>query len=416
MKKLLIMMGSYYPKPYANGICVHQIALALKKQGYEIHIVCFNKQGDKKEDLFEGIFIHRVKMRLFFRLCFYAENNIYTRKSKLVYKLAMILNKIKKIMYLPLYPMVSPVFIYRYYVRAKALHKEYNFDMVLSVYNPLEALVAGTMVKKKYPNIKFGLYVLDSLTNNTEKKYFSKSWIESKGWKWEKWSYTYADIVLNLKCHEKHHQKERYHIYRSKMKIIDIPLINKIKFDKNISLFDINYTHFVYTGALNFQNRNPQYLCELFLSLGGASEYKLHFYSRGDCEELIDQYVEKTCGNIKRYGYVNQKEALLAIYEANFLISIGNRNTDMIPSKIFEYMSTGKPIIHFYKSENDSCLTYLQKYPLTLLINENEGLEDNINKVKDFIDSPKEPLEFSKIMEMFKQNTPQYTVDIISKN
>ncbi len=199
MKKILIMMGSYFPKPMANGICTHQIALELKKNGYDVHVICFNKSGDLREDSYDGIKIHRVKMRLFFKMLFYSENIINTLRGKCIYKIAMIINKIKKLIYAPFYPMTSPIFIYRYYKLAKRLHKENNFDIIISVYNPLEALIAGSMMKKKYKEINFAIYILDTLSNSPKVKFLSKSWTEWKGWQWEKRIYKYADIIFNMK-------------------------------------------------------------------------------------------------------------------------------------------------------------------------------------------------------------------------
>jgi hypothetical protein len=50
--------------------------------------------------------------------------------------------------------------------------------------------------------------------------------------------------------------------------------------------------------------------------------------------------------------------------------SIRNSVEFQIPGKIFEYMSTGKPILHFSKFSEDPAITYLKRYPKALIINE----------------------------------------------
>ena len=415
IKNILIITDSYFPKPLANGICIHQIALILKELGYEVHIICFEKKGDKKEDLFEGIFIHRVNMRLFFKLRHYAEDNIESWKGKLVYKIAMLLNKFKKIIYLPFYPMTSPLFIYRYYKLARKLHEKHEFSMIISVYNPLEAVVAGMLVKRHFNKVKYIIYSLDSLTNNGGVKIIPNKWTEDKGWQWEKICYRYADKILNLKCHEKHHNKERYLEFKNKMEIIDIPLLRSLNnnFEKRESPFEKEYMQWIYTGALNSKSRNPTYLCKIFETINSNNKYKLHFYSRGNCEHIIEKYQEKTKGHVVRHGYVSAGESVNAINNSDFLISIGNNNSDMIPSKIFEYISTGKKIIHFYERDGDSCINYYKQYPLALLINQNENFLENIKKIITFVNEPYTKIEIRSLESIFEMNTPQYTAKII---
>ena len=105
------------------------------------------------------------------------------------------------------------------------------------------------------------------------------------------------------------------------------------------------------------------------------------------------------------------------ISNAQVLISIGNANTDMVPSKIFEYMATGKPIIHFYSTERDSCIQYYKKYPLSLLIKEdNSYMQDNADRIIEFISKVLgKTLQYKEVESMFPLNTPVYTVRIINE-
>ena len=66
--------------------------------------------------------------------------------------------------------------------------------------------------------------------------------------------------------------------------------------------------------------------------------------------------------------------------EADVLINIGSSVDTMVPSKIFEYMATGKPIISFFRHDTEPSIHYLGHYPLTLLIKEDW---DNFTKVHD---------------------------------
>ena len=52
--------------------------------------------------------------------------------------------------------------------------------------------------------------------------------------------------------------------------------------------------------------------------------------------------------------------------EADILVNIGNSVGNQMPSKIFEYIGTGKPILNLYKIPDCPTLKYLEKYPAAL--------------------------------------------------
>ena len=104
------------------------------------------------------------------------------------------------------------------------------------------------------------------------------------------------------------------------------------------------------------------------------------------------------------------------IMQNTLLISIGNTDSPMIPSKLFVYMSSCKPIIHFYYNNKDSCLPYLEKYPYSLLLNMNDSMDTNLNKTKLFINNLYflSEYDYHEVFEMLAQRllrcTPLYTV------
>jgi len=414
-------MGSYFPKPQANGICVHQISLALKNIGYDVHIICFKKDGDLSEDEFEGVYVHRVKPRFVYRLTEYCESRTITKRIKIIRSMATLIHRLKRLLFLPLYPMTSPMLIWRFYNTAVKLHqKVMGFDILLSVYNPFAALVAGAMVKKKFNNLKFVLYVLDTLTNTGGTTFLSSKQVEKKGWRWEKRIYKYADLIINMKCHETHHQQKRYDLYREKMALTDSPLFRPLKCDNEskVSPFDGRHQHWVYTGRLIMKSYDPWYAVKIFELLTTRGEnIKFHFYSRGNCEDKLSKYEEKTGGAIIRHGFVESKEAIAAILGADFLVSFGTAEASMIPSKIFEYISTGKPIIHFYKQVNDVCIQYFERYPLALTIKQDETqLETNAERVMNFIKlNIGKRVKREEIEEYFIMNKPEYTANFINE-
>lgn len=411
MESILIIVESYYPKPFPNEVCVHNVALELKKMGYDVHIIGYKKNGYMKESKYEGIKIHNIKPRLFQKLRDYGEDNIAKIRGKVVYKIAKWINKIKKLMYIPIFPLTSPVNVLRYYHKAYELYKEYKFDCVIATYHPTEALLAGILLKRKIKTIKYGAYILDSLIYISGRQYLGKTLFDKLAWKFEKKVYENADRVFNMKSHETHHFAEKYYTYKSKIDFIDIPLFlpRKPKFTK--SLYDSDKIHLAYTGTLFKDYRDPKYIYRLFMSINKFNLYQLHFYTKGNCEEELIKYQSESNGRVIRHGYVSNIEIDNIYYNADFLINVGVSNTTMISSKIFSYISLGKPIIHFYYNDDDVCLRYFEKYNLSLMIKMDEKLFDfNAKRLKTFlIENYGKMIDTNKIDQVYKLNSPNYT-------
>lgn len=415
MKKILILMGAYYPNPLANGICVHNIAKTLSSSGIEVHIICFRKDGEKREEKFDDIYVHRIRMRLFFLLRFWGEKNRTNSLGKSALKIALLSNKFKKIIYFPLFPMVSITFIYRYIHEAIILHKKNDFDLVLKVCKPFEATVAGSIFKKKFPKVVNVLYDLDTLTNSEYPQILPEFLYRNQLRMWEKFIYRQSDLILNLNCHKRHFQNGNYNEFANKMDYVDIPLLKTCLSNVNDTGINNDEITFLYAGTLNKKMRNPEFMCRILYEISKIINIKLNIYSRGECDDIIALYQKSSDNKIQRHDYVDKSKIDEIIGSSDILINIANKDSEMIPSKIFEYFSTGKKIIHFYSDDKDTCIPYFKKYLNSLLINYRDKDEINIKKILQFIKCSKKEITDSDLKNLFCQNTPEYTANKILK-
>ena len=84
-----------------------------------------------------------------------------------------------------------------------------------------------------------------------------------------------------------------------------------------------------------------------------------------------------------------------------------------VPSKIFDYISTGKPIINFYYNEKSPTLYYLDNYPLCISIKTSEDPIEVNKKIKDFVDkSIDKTVSFDFVQQQFKECTPSYIASV----
>ncbi len=77
---------------------------------------------------------------------------------------------------------------------------------------------------------------------------------------------------------------------------------------------------------------------------------------------------------------VPRSEALfLMSSEYHALLIIGNANPFQLPSKVIEYISTGKPVIHFSEINDDPVELLLNERSNTIIISKKSNVE-NIKK------------------------------------
>lgn len=401
MNNYIFLTNQYLPKPGATGLCVHQLAKQLASKGENVYTVCY-EDGDKEEQ-YDGVKIIKINIPL--------SCKEYKKSSKIIKKLQRVLSLCSKLIHFRQYPLKSFRLIHRYKKAISNILEEKGKVTIIASYTPLEAVVAAASIKRKHPNtVKVLYYSTDTLSNEQGNGGFlSAEYRMNLGVKWEKRLFEIYDKILIMECHKEHYLNLLPE-FKNKYQIVSFPLFKKIESSHNIKKDD--RVSLVYAGTLYQKLRNPQFLINMLMELKNIINYKAYFLGGGDCD-LILKNAEKDSSNVISYlGMQSHKKALEYINNADILLSIGNEESPMAPSKIYEYMSTGKPIIHVYTYKKDPCLIPLQKYGNALLINANSDVD--ILKVKKFINERK-CLDYDGVKNKFIQSTPEYTIGIIEK-
>ena len=157
----------------------------------------------------------------------------------------------------------------------------------------------------------------------------------------------------------------------------------------------------MYTGI-----RDPRPAIRLFSEVSGNG---IETTFAGNVPEGMEkEYFPEGCGC--RYAGVLAGESLKRQYaETDVLVNIGNAVDNQMPSKIFEYISTGKPVVNIYKSPECPTLKYLERYPLALNLYEKDAEErpaENAEKVRAFCLAHRgERVPADKILQLYSANT-----------
>lgn len=162
--------------------------------------------------------------------------------------------------------------------------------------------------------------------------------------------------------------------------------------------------NFLFVGQFYENIRNPHYLLELFSYL--PSNYYLHIVG-GGCEKEVEKYISILGERLIRHGWVSKEEANAFMDQFDVLVNVNNTITNQLPSKLFEYIATGKPIVNLCKS--DVCLSqaYMDKYENGICIVEEKGFIDcNAKLIENFVEQNLHiVLSKDEILNRFNENT-----------
>lgn len=131
----------------------------------------------------------------------------------------------------------------------------------------------------------------------------------------------------------------------------------------------------VFCGSLYPNLREPGFALALFEAL--RDDAVTLTMAGGGWERFAadaDKATQILGAKFVRPGMLPPDEAAALENRADVLLSLGNAYDNQMPSKLFGYFATGKPVLHLAASENDPTLPYLARYPLALVLHAKDGV------------------------------------------
>lgn len=403
MKKLLVLTGRYYPKASPNSICVKQVIDALPGD-WQTTVIAYD--DGLKEEGEERVF--RVGRGAVLSGV-YRNEEAKTPAERRKLKLLRTLDKLKQLPFVFSWPWVDPVVTKRTLRLAERLYEKERFDAVIAVHMPISNVIVGHRLKKKHPGMRFYPYFLDALTGGYLPKGMSRKTYERKALKWEKKLLSNADKAVFMDANRAHHElvfegdplKERF-VY------LDIPLLKERERGVRNKTGGVDI---VYVGSLAGEMRSPEFFLKVF-EKAAAPDWRLTFV--GDAGSAPVNSFAARDERIKVVGRLPHEEALSYVRGADLLLNLGNRNPNLTPSKVFEYMGFGKRIVSTYSSDEDKSVKALEKYPAALLLDERGDADAAAEALRGFVSRPAEEIPFSELEKLFYMNTPEAFKDIIT--
>lgn len=272
-----------------------------------------------------------------------------------------------------------------------------DFDVVVAVMGRFEVASAIMNYKIKHPKVKVVLYQVDPCLSND---FFDSSTYKER-LDFEKKLYEISDRIITTPVL----LEESKQIYPQKItdKMVSMEFPNVVP----VKASDINKNDFIrclFTGNIYGNFRNPQYTLRLF----DKSESSIKLEVIGSVKPELKKEFE--LHNVLYHGPKSLDETRKELLSADILVNIGNKMLNQVPSKLFEYISYGKPIVNVCKNRNCPTLPYLAKYPYALnLFEEEENFEEQAKKLNSFIlENYQKRMLPDETTKAFETCTPQY--------
>lgn len=246
--------------------------------------------------------------------------------------------------------------VVRKLVQALRNIKAEKYDAIIAVCAYYDAIEAVLRYKNSlHSNVPVFLYQVDPLMNNTAYRYIPEEKVQEA----EKHIYESCSAVFTTPIIAKSKLDANWDVQR--VIPVEFPGVEQ-SLNKKIEPKNENEIRCIFTGYLYESIRNAEFTLRLFSQF---HDPRIHLYILGKGQEaLLNAYaLGQLKGRLFCMGHKSSEECGAWINGSDILVNIGNSVINQVPSKIFSYISTGKPILNICKSSACPTIPYLERYP-----------------------------------------------------
>jgi hypothetical protein len=256
-----------------------------------------------------------------------------------------------------------------------------DYDLIISVSLPFSSHIAAYIINKD-KNKKWIMDIGDPFSLKTNAFENNRYLYKSLNYYFENKFYKKAHQVVFTHQESADEHKLFFNMPENKVTIgSPISTFSQELFQKSVSFnYETKPITIGYFGVLTKGVRSPSQVLKFFQQ----TDFVLHWYTNSDSKEMIKQNKIDFNRN-KLFDMVTRNEALeKMVTSLHCLLSIGNLNPAQLPSKIIEYISTGKPVLHFVEIKDDPVLEIAKEFSNLIVIDKNSNItevEQQLNNV-----------------------------------
>lgn len=407
-KHITMIVDSYLPLPTAVGICAEKIVNELKSDN-NISVICIKNSSQQvdKENI-DGYKIYRTSTK------YRNEYHSLTRKdgtaNKLLLMIYRITNSIKTSLNKETIDRYLVDSINDQLIEVNAIEK---IDTIIPLCFPFESIISAINFKKEMKSNALILpYIFDNFSNSASlhRNNFIRMIKMRRNLQLERKSLSEANHIIAMHPLRNHFESNNI-IDSNDVTYLEHPLLTK---NNNPDESQKNTcTKLNYSGGVFNKVRDPSYPLEILKRVSLKTNIFIDFFIFGSAYKKVQCFCEENKNISKCHDQITNKMIIKEYSKANVLINMGEIEGKQISSKVFEYISLGKPIIHFSYIENCIVSEILEKYPLALTILHKNNYEESSNSIIEFIEKTKEKnIDFEEIKNIYPEAIPKITADI----
>lgn len=407
--RILVVCYCYPPDIGPRAFRWSAVAAHWAGQGHEVHVVNGRKPGAVREERLDGVHVHRVGGAFVDNLRTWIERRrrpVGGGDTRLAgeslggQEFTSTLGLLKRLHDLTWRKVYWPESTCLWFFPARRetlrLLAAQRFDAVISTSTPYTGHLVGRAAKRRFPEVHWMVDIGDPFAFNVAPEWNNTRLYGGLNHRSEEAVLSDADSISVTveSCLAEYVRAFPRVDIRAKAAVIPPLMAGRPAPASPRVRAPGGPRRLVFTGSLYRDIRSPDYLLRLIDAiLARRPATEVHFFGRlNDCMACFEPYRRHLGQGIVLHGPVDRDSAMAAIGDADVLVNIGNATPYQLPSKVVDYLASGRPILNLVTDEADSSLAVLSAYPAHLALRETADgpSPEDVEKAAVFIETPPE--------------------------
>lgn len=370
--RIVFLVGGYFPTFTPPGICAEKIIAQLKDR-CDITVVCWRRSMEVRDREFDHEGVHVVQVSDFLNDRLVAARTGMGRRFWRMVRLGVSALRLND----------SLAWVRRAMFRELVrLHRDAPISAMVSVAFPLQTHEAAAAFKIRHPEVRWITYSTDTHHGKTD----GRRWLRPFRERSERNCYAKADA--NFLSREIYTSCADFlgSAIMAKSKMLDYMVDLRTASDgdaKPARIFPEDEIALVFGGAFVEGVRSPEYMLDLLERLPSESRVRWHVYSNQGFRPLLESFALRHPNRLALHPPVGIDEFRRIMRGADILVNVSNDSDQFFPSKAFEYVATGRPIVDIaypHRARNE----IFHRHPHRLLLEIGEHPTDDALRLDDF--------------------------------
>lgn len=399
--KILILQEDLFANTGANPKLIFRICEQLQRVGYDVSVLGIARNSAESVSEYKGIrLIHEPDNRVR-EMAGFKERLGRFHWLRYILRPQSIWYRVNNDKYTPFYLEV------RHWLRRHV----HEYDALIACCSPYYPLVLAAEVADRIPVIYYKIDPVGSWVNKS-KGDAALSTVENE----IRWDNVAARIIMPDVVY-RDYMRLPTQVNGAKVTVAQFPNVRPIvplpTKSRVTQSFEDDKINLLFVGKFYADIRHPQYLFDLMEHMRDTN-LVLHIVGplneRAFGKAYIEKYFTNKIPNIRYHGAVSPAEADDILLYADGLVHVGNAVDSLMPSKILDYISTGKPILNICKIRTCPTLPLIERYPTEMTIFEDEGMNESmIKRVREFCEQNKgKQVPYAEIERLYPECTIEY--------